>query len=135
LVGIAGFSESFSDVLQNITSAIPYIRAGGYKQGGVGGGLRLPFRQNRTSCVPEELLQGLQTTLQSKAGHLVTVMDDWEQLNTNANLLKPTKHCHSLFRALQGHKRPSGKTDLAFYSYVFCCGVWIVHECSYKISQ
>jgi len=32
------------------------------------------------------------TTLQGKAGHLITAMDDWEQLHTNATLLKPPKH-------------------------------------------
>jgi len=42
---------------------------------------------------------GSQTTLKAKEGHLMTVMDDWEQLHTNATLLKPAKHCHSLFRA------------------------------------
>jgi len=52
---------------QNIMSAA-------YKGGGwVGNGLRLPFRHN-----------GLQTTLQGKAGFQITVMDDWEQPHTNA---------------------------------------------------
>jgi len=32
-------------------------------------------------------------------------MDDWEQFHTNATLLKPAKHCHSLIRALQGHEK------------------------------
>jgi len=58
-----------------------------------------------------------QITLQGKADHLITIVGDWEQLHTNATLLKPAKHCHSLFRALQGHKKPSGKEDLAIYSY------------------
>jgi len=83
----------------------------------VSGGLRLPFRHNGTSCVPKELSHGLQTTLQGKAGHLITIIDDWEQLHTNATLLKPAKHCHSFFRALEGHKKAIWKTYLAIYSY------------------
>jgi len=47
----------------------------------------------------------LQTTLQGKAGQLITVMDDWEQLHNNATLLKPAMHCHSLIRVLQGHEK------------------------------
>jgi len=38
-------------------------------------------------------------------------------VHTNATLLKPAKHCHSLIRALQGHKKPSGKANMAIYSY------------------
>jgi len=68
-------------------------------------GLRLPLRHNGTSCA-KVAIHGPQTTLQGKAGHLVIVMaDDWEQLHTNATLLKPAKHCHSLFRALRGHEK------------------------------
>jgi len=40
---------------------------------GVGGRLMLPFKYNGTSCVPEELSHGSQTTLQ---GCLVAVMDN-----------------------------------------------------------
>jgi len=55
-------------------------------------------------------VNGLQTTLQGEAGHLVTVIDDWEQLHTNVTLLKPAKHCHSLIRTLQGHKKAVWKS-------------------------
>jgi len=58
--------------------------------------IRLPFRHNGTSCCAKGAINGLQTTLQAKAGQLITVMDDWEQFHTNATLLKPAKHCHSL---------------------------------------
>jgi len=34
-------------------------------------------------------------------------MDDWEQPHANATLLKPTKHCNSVFTALQGHEKAS----------------------------
>jgi len=44
----------------------------------VGGGLRLPFRHNGTSCCAKGAINGLQTTLQGKASHLITVMDDSE---------------------------------------------------------
>jgi len=50
-------------------------------------------------------INGLQTTLQAKAGQPITVMDNWEQFHTNATLLKPTKHCHSLIGVLQGHEK------------------------------
>jgi len=72
---------------------------------GVGSGLRLPFRHNGISCCAKGAVSGLQTTLQAKAGQPITVMDDWEQFHTNATLLKPAKHCHSLIRALQGHEK------------------------------
>jgi len=65
----------------------------------------------------KEAVNGPLTTLQGKEGHLIKVMGDWEQLHTNAILLKPTKHCHSHFRAIQGHEKPSGKADLAIYGY------------------
>jgi len=84
---------------------------------GVGGGLRLPFRHNRKSFCAKGAVHGLQTTLQGKEGRLITVMDNWEQFHTNATLLKPAKHFHSLIRALQDHKKPSGKADLAICSY------------------
>jgi len=67
---------------------------------GVGSGLRLLFRHNGTSCRAKGAINGLQTTLQGKAGCLITVMDNWEQFHTNATLLKPAKHFHSLIRAL-----------------------------------
>jgi len=72
---------------------------------GVGSGLRLPFRHNGTSCCTKGAISGLQITLQAKAGRPKTVMDDWEKFHTNATLLKPAKHCHSLIRALQGHEK------------------------------
>jgi len=55
-------------------------------------------------------VNGPQTTLQSKAGHLITVIDDWVQYHTNAILLKHTKHCHSLFRVLQSHEKAIWKS-------------------------
>jgi len=85
---------------------------------GVGGGLRLPFRHNEIGCVSGELLHGPQTTLQGKAGCLIAVMNDWEQLHSNTTLLKPIKHCHSLFIALQGQ---SGKTDLVSIAIPLWC--------------
>jgi len=45
------------------------------------------------------------TTLQSKAGCPITAIDNLEQFHTNATLLKPAKHYHSLIRALQGHEK------------------------------
>jgi len=82
---------------------------------GMGGGLRLPFRYNGTSCCcAKGAINGLQTTLQGKAGHLITVMDDWEQFHTNATLLKPAKYCHSLIRALQSHEKDIWKRRLGY---------------------
>jgi len=88
-------------VAQNIMSAA-------YKR--VGGGLRLLFRHNGTSCCAKGTVNGLQTTLQDKAGCPIIVMDDWEQFHTNATLLKPAKHCHSIIRALQGHEKAVWKS-------------------------
>jgi len=34
--------------------------------------------------MPKEAVNGLQTTLQGKAGHSITVMDDWKQFHTNS---------------------------------------------------
>jgi len=56
-------------------------------------------------AVCQKAVNGPQTTLQGKEGHLITVMDDWGQLHTNATLLRPAKHYHSLFRAIQGHEK------------------------------
>jgi len=58
----------------------------------------------------KEVVNGPQTTLQRKEGHLITVMGDWEQLHTNTTLLKSTKHYHSLFRAIQGHEKAIWKS-------------------------
>jgi len=44
-------------------------------------------------------------------------MDDWEKPHTNATILMPAKHCHSLFRVLKGHEKLSGKANLAIYGY------------------
>jgi len=77
---------------------------------GVGGGPRLPFKHNGTSCCAEGAVNGLQTTLQGKAGRLIMVIDDWEQFHINATLLKLAKHCHSLIRALQGHEKAVWKS-------------------------
>jgi len=86
-------------VAQNITSVA-------YKGvDGMDGGLRLPFRHNGTSCCSKGAVNGLQTTLQAKASRPITVMDDWERFHTNATLLKPTKHCHSLITAIQGYEK------------------------------
>jgi len=102
--------------------------------GGVCSGLRLPFRHNETSCCAKGVINGLRTTLQGKAGRPIIVMDDWEQPHTNATLLKPAKHCYSVFRALQGHEKVIWKSKPG-YLLLFYCGVWIVRECSYKVSQ
>jgi len=95
-------------VAQNITSAA-YKGVGRWVDG-VGGGLRLLFRHNGTSWCAKRAINGLQTTLQGKAGHLIIVMDNWEQFHTNATLSKPAKHCYSLIRALQGHEKAVWKS-------------------------
>jgi len=100
----------------------------------VSGGLRLPFRHNGTSCCAKGAINDLQTTIQGKTDLPITVMNDWEQPHTNATLLKPTKYCYSVFRALQGHEKAFWKSRPG-YLLVFYCGVWIMHECSYKVSQ
>jgi len=82
----------------------------------------------------KEAVSGPQTILQAIAGCLITVMDDWEQPHTNATLLKPAKHCHSLFRDLQGHEKAFWKSR-PDYLWLFYCGGWIAHEYSYKVSQ
>jgi len=92
-------------------------QADGSRVEGMVGGLRLPFRHNGTSCMSGEPSHGPQTTLQGKAGHLVTVMYDWEQLHINTTLLKSAKHCHNLFRDLQGHKKAIWK-NIHGYSVV-----------------
>jgi len=62
--------HSLFQTWQNITSA-PYKGVGGYMGWGgvdrVGGGLRLPFRHNGTSCCAKGAVNGLQTTSQAKA--------------------------------------------------------------------
>jgi len=84
-------------VAQNITSAT-YKGVGKWVDE-VGGGLRLLSDAMGPAAVSKE-----PPTLQGKAGHLITVMNDWEQFHTNAILLKSAKHCHSPIRALQGHE-------------------------------
>jgi len=42
----------------------------------VGGGLRLPFKHNGIICCAKRAINGLQTTLQGKAGLPITVIDD-----------------------------------------------------------
>jgi len=98
---------------------VPHIRGwvGGQMGWGGWGGLRLPFRHNGTSLCTKGTVSGLQTTLQGKADLPITVMDDWKQPHTNATLLKPAKHCYSVFRAPQSLEKPSGKADLAIYCY------------------
>jgi len=73
-------------VAQNITSAL-YKWVGGWM-----GWAKANFRHNGTSYCNKRAVNGLQTTLQGKAGLPITVMDDWEQPHTNATLLKPAKH-------------------------------------------
>jgi len=80
------------------------------------------------------VFNGLQTTLQGKVDCLIIVMDDWEQFHANAILLKPTKHCHSLIRALHDHEKANWKSRPGYLQLLYC-GVWIIHECSYKVSQ
>jgi len=72
----------------------------------VGGGLYPPFGHNRTSCVPKKWLTWPpnHTTIQSR--HLATVMGIWE----SCNIIKAPQH--SVFKALQGHEKLSGKVDL-----------------------
>jgi len=65
----------------------------------------------------KEAVTGPQTTLQGKAGSLITVMDDWVQLYTIATLLKLAKHCHRLFRAIQGDEKAIWKS---IPGYLFC---------------
>jgi len=124
-------------VAQNIMSAT-YKGVGWWADevgvDGVGSGLRLLFRHNGTGCCTKRAVNGVQTTLQGKTGLPITVMDDWEQPHNNATLLQPTKHCYSVFRALQGHEKAICKSRPS-YLLLFYCGVWIVHECSYKVSQ
>jgi len=56
---------------QNIMSA-PYKEVGGVGRwgevDGVGGGPRLPFRHNGTSCCAKGAVNGLQTTQKAKPG-------------------------------------------------------------------
>jgi len=102
LFEFAGFSQPFSDMVQNITSATykGWVGESRGKVKGVVGWLRLPFRYNGTSCCAKGAINCHQTTLQGKVGHPITVMDDWERFHTDATLLEPTKHCH-LIRAHQ----------------------------------
>jgi len=113
---------------------VPHIRGWVGGVDGVGGRLRLSFRHNGTSCCAKGAVNGLQTILQGKTGLPITVMYYWEQPHTNATLLKPTKHCYSVFKDLQGHEKAIWKSRPG-YLLLFYCGVWIVHECSYKVSQ
>jgi len=83
----------------------------------VGSGLRLPFRHNETSCHAKGVINGLQTTLQSKADRLITVMDDWEQPHTNATLLKPPSIATVFLELYRAMKKPSGKAVLFIYCY------------------
>jgi len=88
-----------------------YVRGGWVgRWGGMGGGLRLPFRHNGTGRCAKGAISGLQTTLQAKAVQPITVMDDWGQFHTNATLLKSAKHCHSLIRALQDDEKVAWKS-------------------------
>jgi len=70
----------------------------------------------------KEAINDPKTTLQGKEGCLVTVMDDWGQLHTNATSLKPSKHYHSLFRDIQGHEKAIWEKQ-TWLSILFCCGV------------
>jgi len=44
--------------------------------------------------------------------------NNWEQFHTNAALLKPTKHCHSFKRALQGHEKAIWKSGPGYFVVV-----------------
>jgi len=104
-------------VAQNIMSAT-YKGVGGWGGvNGVGGGLRLSFRHNGTSCCAKGAVDGLQTTLQGKAGLLITVMDNWEHPHTIATLLNPPSIATVLLELYSAMKKLSGKADLAVYSY------------------
>jgi len=70
------------------------------KGGGVGWWAQVILQSQWDQLYAKGAVNGPQTTLQGKAGHLIAVMDNWEQFHTNATLLKPTKYCHSLFRTL-----------------------------------
>jgi len=100
-------------------SRVPHIR--GWVGGRMGwGGLGGQWAKVTLQTQWDQLLcqrSCLQTTLQGKAGCLITIMDNWEQFHTNTTLLKPTKHCHSLIRDIQGHEKAVWKADLAIYSY------------------
>jgi len=55
-------------------------------------------------------MHGFQITLQGEAGYLVAVINDGDHRHTNAILLKPTKHCHSLSELLyRVIKKPSSR--------------------------
>jgi len=56
---------------------------------------QVTFQTQWDQLCAKEAIRGSQTTLQGKAGCLITVIDDWEQLHTNATLLKPDKLCQS----------------------------------------
>jgi len=90
----------------------PYKEVGGWMGWGGWGGwwAKANFRHSGTSCCAKRAVSGLQTTLQGKAGLLITVMDNWEQPHTNATLLKPTKYCYHVFRALQSHEKAIRKS-------------------------
>jgi len=85
---------------------------------------QVTFRHNGTSCCAKGAVNGLQTTLQGKAGLPITVIDNWEQPYTNTTLLKPVKHCYSVFRALQGHEKVIRKAGLAIYCYSIVVSGW-----------
>jgi len=95
---------------QNITSA--HIRGwvdGQMGWGGWGGRwakAALQTQWDQLLCQSSHQWSPNHTTSQSRSiGRSITVMDDWEQFHTNATLLKPAKHCHSLIRALQDHEK------------------------------
>ena len=64
-------------------------------------------------------VNGPQTTLEGKAGYLITVMDDWDQLHTNSyHLIKAHQTLPQSFQSSTGPwKKPSGKAGLAIYGY------------------
>jgi len=101
---------------QNITSAA-YKGVGGWVDGWGGWGgqwAKAAFQTQWDQLLCKGAVNGLQTTLQGKAGRPIMAMDDWEQFHTNAILLKPAKHCHSLIRALQGHEKAIWKSRPAY---------------------
>jgi len=66
---------------------------------------------------------GPQTTLQGKEGHLIIVMNDWEQLQTNAMLLKLVKALLVFLELdLQSHEKAVWKNGPC-YLRLFCYGI------------
>jgi len=65
-------------------------------------------------------------------------MNDLKQIHTNTTLLKPASIATvftELYRSMKKpHEKATWKSRLG-YLQLFCCGVWIVREWSYKVIQ